>query len=61
MVCSSCGSHSAGPLVGSPTGSPRMAGSRIVLLTTFRKQRNNERTEIARARGAAEECARTNP
>lgn len=34
---------------------------RIVLLTTFRKQRNNERTEIARARRAAEDCARTNP
>ncbi len=34
---------------------------RIVLLTTFRKQRNNERIEISRARKAAEECARTNP
>lgn len=34
---------------------------RIVLLTTFRKQRNNERTEIARARKAAEQCARANP
>ena len=34
---------------------------RIVLLTTFRKQRNNERTEISRACKAAEECARTNP
>ena len=34
---------------------------RIVLLTTFRKQRNNERTEIARARKAAEDCARSNP
>ena len=34
---------------------------RIVLLTTFRKQRNNERAEIARAHKAAEECARTNP
>lgn len=34
---------------------------RIVLLTTFRKQRNNERAEIARARKAAEDCARTNP
>ena len=30
---------------------------RIVLLTTFRKQRNNERNEIERARQAAEECA----
>ena len=34
---------------------------RIVLLTTFRKQRNNERTEISRARKAAEGCARENP
>jgi len=34
---------------------------RIVLLTTFRKQRNNERNEIARARTAAEACARRNP
>jgi putative component of toxin-antitoxin plasmid stabilization module len=34
---------------------------RVVLLTTFRKQRNNERTEIARARKAAEDCARRNP
>jgi putative component of toxin-antitoxin plasmid stabilization module len=34
---------------------------RVVLLTTFRKQRNNERAEIARARRAAEDCVRTNP
>jgi putative component of toxin-antitoxin plasmid stabilization module len=34
---------------------------RVVLLTTFRKQRNNERTEIARARKVAEDCARRNP
>ena len=34
---------------------------RIVLLTTFRKHRNNERAETARARRAAEDCARTNP
>ena len=34
---------------------------RIVLLTTFRKQRNNERTEIARARKSAEICALENP
>ncbi len=34
---------------------------RVVLLTTFRKQRDNERTEIARARRAAEDCARRNP
>ncbi len=30
---------------------------RIILLTTFRKQRNNERNEIDRARNAAAECA----
>jgi len=30
---------------------------RIILLTTFRKQRNNERNEIARARRSAAECA----
>ena len=35
--------------------------SRIVLLTTFRKQRNNERGEIARARKIADDCARLNP
>ena len=34
---------------------------RIVLLTTFRKQRNNERTEVARAKKAAEVCARRYP
>jgi phage-related protein len=34
---------------------------RIVLLTTFRKQRRNERTEIARARKVAEDCARRYP
>lgn len=34
---------------------------RVVLLTTFRKQRNNERAEVARARKAAEDCARRNP
>jgi len=34
---------------------------RIVLLTTFRKQRQNERHEINRARKTAEECARRNP
>ena len=34
---------------------------RIVLLTTFRKQRQNERTEITRARRVAAECARRNP
>jgi phage-related protein len=34
---------------------------RIILLTTFRKQRNNERNEIARARNVAAECARRYP
>lgn len=34
---------------------------RIILLTTFRKQRNNERDEIARARKAADECAQRYP
>ena len=34
---------------------------RIVLLTTFRKQRQNERTEIARAREVAADCARRFP
>ena len=34
--------------------------NRIILLTTFRKQRNNERAEIARARRIADECARLN-
>ena len=34
---------------------------RIILLTTFRKQRNNERNEITRARAVAADCARRNP
>ena len=34
---------------------------RIILLTTFRKQRNNERTEITRARKAATACAKRYP
>ena len=34
---------------------------RIVLLTTFRKQRQNERHEIERARKVAVECARRYP
>lgn len=34
---------------------------RIILLTTFRKQRNNERNEIVRARRAAAVCAITFP
>jgi hypothetical protein len=34
---------------------------RIVLLTTFRKQRTNERHEIERAHTAVEDCARRNP
>ena len=35
--------------------------NRIVLLTTFRKQRNNERAEITRARNVAADCATRNP
>lgn len=34
---------------------------RIILLTTFHKQRNNERNEIARARRAADDCANDYP
>lgn len=34
---------------------------RIVLLTTFRKQRGNERAEVARARQAAQDCAKNDP
>ena len=34
---------------------------RIILLTTFRKQRNIERNEITRARAVAADCARRNP
>lgn len=34
---------------------------RIILLTTFRKQRSNERDEISRARKVANECAVRNP
>ena len=33
----------------------------LVLLTTFRKQRNNERAEITRARQVAADCARRYP
>ncbi len=39
----------------------RFKDGRIILLTTFRKQRQNERAEIARARQAAEACARRYP
>ena len=35
--------------------------NRIILLTTFRKQRNNERSEMTRARSVADDCARLNP
>lgn len=35
--------------------------NRIVLLTTFRTQRNNERTEVTRARNAAADCATRKP
>ena len=34
---------------------------RIVLLTTFCKQRDNERAEVARARQAARDCAKNDP
>jgi len=34
---------------------------RISLLTTFRKQRNNERAEVARARKIAQDCTKRNP
>ncbi len=34
---------------------------RVILLTTFRKQRNNERNEIDRARKTAAECALRHP
>ena len=37
------------------------ADGRIVLLTTFRKQRNNERGEIERARKQAAADAKNNP
>lgn len=35
--------------------------NRIILLTTFRKQRNNERAEVSRARKIAQDCAQRNP
>jgi putative component of toxin-antitoxin plasmid stabilization module len=34
---------------------------RIILLTSFRKQRNNEAAEISRARKVAADCARRYP
>lgn len=34
---------------------------RLVLLTTFRKQRDNERTEVSRARQVAATCAERYP
>lgn len=34
---------------------------RIILLTTFRKQRSNERAEVARARKIGQDCAKHNP
>jgi len=34
---------------------------RIILLTTFRKQRNNERAEVTRARKIAQDCTKRNP
>lgn len=35
----------------------RFKNGRIVLLTTFRKQRDNERAQVARARRVAQACA----
>jgi putative component of toxin-antitoxin plasmid stabilization module len=35
--------------------------NRIILLTTFRKRRNNERAEVTRARKIAQDCAKRNP
>jgi len=35
--------------------------NRIILLTTFRKQRNNERAEVTLARKIAQNCAKRNP
>ena len=37
------------------------ADGRLILLTTFQKQRQRERVEIDRARRVAAECARCNP
>ncbi|MCY4664233.1 MAG: type II toxin-antitoxin system RelE/ParE family toxin [Acidimicrobiaceae bacterium] len=37
------------------------ADGRIVLLTTFRKQRHNEWAEVARARKVAHDCAKNDP
>ena len=34
---------------------------RVVLLTTFRKQRDSESIEVARARAVAAKCAKSNP
>ena len=58
MGCSSC--DSAGPTARRITYRFTKDG-RIILLTRFRKQRNNERIEIVRARKAAESCAERNP
>jgi len=44
-------------LLGANSDLSALMGKTPVFLTTFRKQRNNERTQIARARKAAEECA----
>ena len=37
------------------------SNGRIVLLTTFRKQRDNEWAEVARARQVAQDCAKIDP
>ena len=44
-----------------PTARRITKDGRIILLTTFRKQRNNERAEVARARKVAEDCAKRFP
>jgi len=40
---------------------PFTKDGRIILLTTFRKQRNNERAEVTRARKIAQNCTKRNP
>ena len=59
MGCSSCG-FTLGPTARRITYRFTRDG-RIILLTTFRKQRNNERAEVAMARKVAEDCAKRFP
>ncbi len=56
-ACSGCGSTSIVWPSASLTSS--RVSKRTVLLTVFRKQRMNERTQIERARAAMERCAVT--